>query len=148
MSRRYRLKRNRFASMDRSKDRFDFFSSAAVTYSIPVHPDAIYRPIPMASIVAQPRAVIGNTPIIAAPMAAGGGAFSPWWILGPLLGLLVAMALGLLAYTTMKKGEDQEKNNDDPAEEPRRETPLTTNGIIEKKEIRPLSRARPGWERL
>lgn len=79
-----------------------------------------------------------------APLAAGGGAFSPWWILGPLLGLLVAMALGLLAYTTMKKKGDQEKNDDDPTDEPRRETPSTTNGGIEKKEVQPLSRARPG----
>ena len=149
MSRPYRLKRSRLDAMDESRG--DFSSSAPLTRAIPVHPDANYRPIPTKSIAApQARAVINNSPVIVAPLAAGGGGFSPWWILAPLLGLLAALALGLLAYR-MKKRADQAKANGS-AHEPTRENPAaaaatTTNEIIEKKEIKLLSSARPDFPR-
>jgi hypothetical protein len=133
-----RLKRSTFEWRDRQ----EFVFSAVVAHSIPVHPDAIYRPIPIKTIAVQPRAMINNSPLVVAPMAAGGSAFSPWWILGPLLGLLAALALGLLFFT-MKKKAEKEKNNEH-TDESTRETPSTTMEIIEKKEIRPLSSARPG----
>jgi hypothetical protein len=60
--------------------------------------------------------MLSNNPIVAAPLAAAGGSgFSPWWIMGPLLALLAAMAVGALAYGIKKKQDSkkqaEEENN-------------------------------------
>ena len=119
MSIRYRLKRSRFEYWKNNLSLIDnklIFLSGPVNEPIPAHPDAIYRPQnrpiptnapPVASATIAPRAM-ANNPVVAAPLAAGGGGFSPWWIIGPLLALLAAMALGALAYT-MKKNHDLKK---------------------------------------
>ena len=102
MSIRYRFKRSRFE-----------YSSGPVHEPIQAHPDSFYRPIPHDDGPIVPR-LLSNSPIAAAPLAAGGaGGFSPWWILGPLLALLAAMAVGALAYGIKKK---QDKNDDDTNE--------------------------------
>jgi hypothetical protein len=46
---------------------------------------------------------MSSNPVVAAPLAASGGGFSPWWIIGPLIALLAAMALAALAYAVKKK---------------------------------------------
>jgi hypothetical protein len=88
-------------------------ASGPVYEPIPAHPDAIYRsqnrPVPeimplIPSDVIAPRAMSNNV-VVAAPLAAGGSGFSPWWIIGPLLALLAAMAAGALAYTMKKKND-------------------------------------------
>ncbi len=98
-------------------------TSGPIHESIPAHPDAFYRPqyrptpvsAPLVdSGVIAPR-LLANNPIVAAPLAAGGSGFSPWWIIGPLLALLAAMALGALAYGIKKKQnlkkQAEEENN-------------------------------------
>jgi hypothetical protein len=90
-------------------------ASGPVYEPIPAHPDAIYRsqnrPVPenmpvVPSDIIAPRAMSNNV-VEAAPLAAGGNGFSPWWIIGPLLALLAAMAAGALAYTMKKKHDSK-----------------------------------------
>jgi hypothetical protein len=100
-------------------DKLIFFSGP-VNEPIPAHPDAIYRPQNRPVPANAPPAASNNIvpyakftdPVVAAPLGAGGGGgFSPWWIIGPLLALLAAMALGILAYT-MKKKYDSKKQSE------------------------------------
>ena len=76
--------------------------------------------MPASSDAIAPRAM-GNNVVVAAPLAAGGSGFSPWWIIGPLLALLAAMALGALAYI-MKKKHDSKKQAEDEKDPEKRET--------------------------
>ena len=108
---KYRVKRN----------------SGPVHEPIPAHPDAIYRPqhrpIPPDSSVAAPR-ILANSPMVAAPLAAGGaGGFPLGWIIGPLIALLTAIALAGLIYAIKKKqnldtkaqhGEEEDKEENNP----------------------------------
>ncbi|CAF4053561.1 unnamed protein product, partial [Rotaria sp. Silwood1] len=95
---------------------------------IPVHPDAIYRPQnrPMpentrlaTSNVIVPH-VINNNPVLPAPLIDGKSGFSPWLIIGPLLGLLAILALAALTYFMKKKydtGKQTEKENNPEKQE-------------------------------
>ncbi len=103
-------------------------SSSPVHEPIPAHPDAIYRPqyrptpsivLPVDSGAIAPRLMDSN-PAVAAPLAAGGSGFSPWWIIGPLLALIAAMALGTLAYA-MKKKHDSKKQVEEENDPGKRE---------------------------
>jgi hypothetical protein len=111
-----------------TEDKLILFSGQ-VHEPIPAHPDAIYRPQhrptpanipPIDSGVIAPR-IMANNPVVAAPLAAGGSSFSPWWIIGPLLALLAAMTLGALAYI-MKKKHDSKKQAQEENEPGKRET--------------------------
>ncbi|CAF3952381.1 unnamed protein product [Rotaria sp. Silwood2] len=93
-----------------------FFSSGPLNEPIPAHPDAIYRPQnrPMKENIrlATPKLIVSHVnnhnPVLAAPLTDGASGFSPWWIIGPLLGLLAILALAALAYF-MKKKYDSDK---------------------------------------
>lgn len=126
--------------------------SGALAQPIPVHPDANYRPqnrpVPPPSsnpsvVAAAPRAM-ANAPVVAAPLAAAGGAggFSPWWILGPLLALLAAMALGALAYARKKKNDqlsDQDEKKDGNPADGKKDHPDRRHQVTQ-----PTSNALPG----
>ena len=92
------------------------FSSDPVYESIPAHPDAIYRPQhrprPASSDAIALRSMV-DSPVVAAPLAAGGDGFSPWWIIGPLLALLTAMALGALLYIAKKKHTSKKQSEEE-----------------------------------
>jgi phosphate/sulfate permease len=64
---------------------------------------------------------MANDRMIAAPLAAGGSSFSPWWIIGPLLALIAAMALAALVYA-IKKKHDLKKQAEEENDPGKRET--------------------------
>ena len=118
----HRFKRSRWRKNRSDVWMKEWSFSGALAEPIPVHPDANYRaqhrpappPSPHPAAIAPAAAKVVAAPVAAAPMAAGtaAGGFSPWWILGPLLALVAALALGILAYT-MKKKHDEDQNGED-----------------------------------
>ncbi|CAF3848205.1 unnamed protein product [Rotaria sp. Silwood1] len=112
MSIKYRLKRN----------------NGPLNEPIPVHPDAIYRPqnrpMPENTRLATSNVIVphvtNNNPVLPAPLIDGKSGFSPWLIIGPLLGLLAILALAALTYFMKKKydtGKQTEKENNPEKQE-------------------------------